>query len=145
MEPPQAVLPGANAGPDPQTKGEGGRVLVVDDEPEVAETLRDMLEREGFQADVSADGADAIERLQSRAYTLVVSDIRMPKFDGQALFHWINREMPELRTRIAFITGDTLGGDAAEFLQRSGCPYLEKPISPADLRRMLDKFRVRAD
>lgn len=122
-------------------RGMTGSALVVDDEAEVAEALREMLERDGFAVEVAHDGAAAVARLRLREYDVVLSDIRMPRMDGPALFAWIEQERPALRSRTGFITGDTLGAVAAEFLARTGAPHMEKPFSPASLRELIARLR----
>jgi DNA-binding response OmpR family regulator len=63
--------------------------------------------------------------------------LRMPDVDGPALFAWIEVTRPHLVKRTAFITGDTLGATAADFLARAGRPVLEKPFMPEELRRLM--------
>jgi CheY-like chemotaxis protein len=118
-----------------------GRALVIDDEDDVADTLRDMLTRMGFSVTVAIGGAagrDAMER--KTAFDLILSDIRMPDVDGAALYAWMADYRPELLNRIAFVTGDTMGGHAAEFLGAVDCPVLEKPFSAAALRELVDRM-----
>jgi two-component system NtrC family sensor kinase len=61
----------------------------------------------------------------------------MPDVDGPALFDWIESTRPDLRNRIGFITGDTLGPAAAGFLAKAGRPYLEKPFTPKAVREFV--------
>ena len=61
------------------------RVLVVDDDPGVRYTLREILESEGLAVEEAANGADALARFDARPAPLVVTDLRMPGLDGMAL------------------------------------------------------------
>ena len=61
----------------------------------------------------------------------------MPDGDGPSLYNWLLTHRPELSMRIGFISGDTLGPSAGRFLARSGCPLIEKPFTPADVRAFL--------
>jgi PAS domain S-box-containing protein len=131
-----ATVPPAQA-----PSGVKGSALVVDDEPEVAEALREMLMRDGYAVEVARDGEAARARLQRQDYDVIVSDIRMPGLDGPELFDWISRERPALRSRIGFVTGDTLGPLAGDFLKRSKVPYIEKPFSPASLRELVSRLK----
>ena len=74
---------------------------------------------------------------EGAAFDLVLSDIRMPDLDGPALYEWTSINRPDLLDKIAFVTGDTLGGLAADFLAKAGCPVLEKPFSPLGLRTLV--------
>lgn len=115
----------------------GGRALVVDDEPEVGETLGEMLTRQGFRVDVVTAAAEAQDLLAQGDYDVILSDLRMPGMDGPALYRWLCEQRPALAQRVGFVTGDTLGDAAATFLAKAGRPYLEKPFTPAGVRALL--------
>lgn len=120
---------------DPAEGARGrGRVLVIDDEEDVAETLADMIERMGLDVSVAIGGLAGQEALAHGArFDLILSDIRMPDMDGPALYAWIAAERPELAGTVAFVTGDTMSGHVAGFLADTRCPVLEKPFTPASL------------
>ncbi|HSW07981.1 hybrid sensor histidine kinase/response regulator [Aquabacterium sp.] len=109
------------------------RVLVVDDETEVAELIRDMLESAGHDVAVAESGAVALELLDTARFDAIVSDLRMPDMDGAALRREIQRLHPALAARLMFITGDTLSPGARDFLDATACPRLDKPFGKADL------------
>jgi PAS domain S-box-containing protein len=117
-----------------------GRALVVDDEPDVAEALAALLVAEGLSVDLATSGRDAQRQIASTRYDLILSDLRMPDLDGTALFAWLQEKYPNLATRTAFVTGDTLGPAAARFLAASGRPVLEKPFDPGSVRHLLDEL-----
>jgi two-component system NtrC family sensor kinase len=116
---------------------QGGRVLIVDDEPEIAQLLADMLRDQGFRGEVAASGSAALAALERHDYDAILCDVRMPDIDGQALFEWVVRARPHLVTRMAFVTGDSLGAGAGAFLATAGRPFLEKPFMPAELARLM--------
>ncbi|HEY9282733.1 MAG TPA: response regulator [Pyrinomonadaceae bacterium] len=64
------------------TAGEIDRVLVIDDEPSVADALRVILEDEGFAVVVAANGRDGIAAARSAAFSVTVTDLRLPDMDG---------------------------------------------------------------
>jgi PAS domain S-box-containing protein len=109
------------------------RVLVVDDEAEIAELLRAMLEHAGYEVAVAESGAVALQLLDAARFELIVSDLRMPDMDGAALWRAVRERSPSLAQRMLFVTGDTLSPDARQFLQDSRCASLDKPFSRADL------------
>lgn len=121
-----------------------GQALVIDDEPDVAEALAELLMLEGFRVDIAKSGLEAQALLAVHRYDLLLSDLRMPDLDGPALYAWIERERPELCARTAFVTGDTLGPAAAHFLACAGRPLLEKPFGPESLRRLLAELSDRS-
>lgn len=115
-----------------------GRALVIDDEEDVADTLCDMLVRQGLDVKVAIGGLAGQAAMAGGArFDIILSDIRMPDLDGPALYRWMTANRPELLGRIAFVTGDTLGDGASDFLRVNGCPVLEKPFSPAALRELV--------
>jgi two-component system NtrC family sensor kinase len=109
------------------------RVLVVDDEPELADVMREMLESAGHEVAVAESGAIALEMLAVARFDAIVSDLRMPDIDGAALWREVSRRRPRLARHMLFVTGDTLSPDAREFLKEARCTGLDKPFSKADL------------
>ncbi len=112
-------------------------ILVIDDEADVAELIADILTGDGHQVTLAASGDAAMERIDQGAFDLVLSDIRMPGLDGPGLFRIISETRPELKQRIAFITGDTMSGKVRSFLNSARCRYIEKPITPDDVRGLV--------
>jgi PAS domain S-box-containing protein len=115
------------------------RALVVDDEPEIALVVADVLRRAGYECDLASGGRDAqsLIELQDGGHELIVCDLRMPDLDGPSLFRWIEAHHPELTRRILFTTGDALGATAGRFLAESGRPVLEKPFAPSEILRLI--------
>lgn len=109
------------------------RVLVVDDEREIAELLRDMLRPAHYEVETALTGGQALERLRARHFDAVVADLHMPGLDGMALWREVGRVEPALARRMLFVTGDTLGREAGRFFAETGCPSLDKPFRRCDL------------
>lgn len=139
---PDTPIPSAPEPPTPASHAQR-RVLVVDDEAEIASTLAEILEGDGFTVDVADSGGAALARIDAGRYDLVLSDLRMPGLDGSALYRRLEAERPELARRMVIVTGDTLNPGAQEFLARSGLPCLEKPFDPADVRRVVAETLAR--
>lgn len=121
-----------------------GHALVVDDEADIADTLAELLEAQGFRVRIAGNGAEAKRQLASQDFDLILSDLRMPDIDGPALYAWIAAERPHLRDRIGFVTGDTMGPNAVRFLATTGRPSLEKPFTPHGLRDFVGRVRAGA-
>jgi two-component system NtrC family sensor kinase len=115
--------------------------LVLDDEPEIAALLADMLSRLGFDCEVVDTGEAALKRLAAQDYGLILCDLRMPGVDGPAVYEWLSRNRPHLCARVGFVTGDTLGSASEGFVARAGRPVLEKPFVPAALRQLVAEIR----
>ena len=123
---------------DPQERAL--RILVVDDELEVAHTLHDLLSRDGHTVYTADSGREAVDLLGRQSVDVVLSDLRMPGMDGPELYHAVADRWPHLVRRLGFITGDTLSAGAAHFLDKAERPYLEKPFTPDELRDLVDKL-----
>ncbi|HEX6376736.1 MAG TPA: PAS domain S-box protein [Allosphingosinicella sp.] len=120
--------------------GAGGRALIVEDEPDVAETLRELVEREGYEVTVAGDGAAALMALDRDDYDLILSDLRMPGVSGPDLHARLAETKPQLLDRMGFITGDTLGSSMDDFLRNCGRPVLEKPFTKVGVRCLIESI-----
>ncbi|MFM2279096.1 MAG: hypothetical protein RLZZ444_1327, partial [Pseudomonadota bacterium] len=121
-----------------------GAVLIVDDEPELAELISDMVSANGFPTICAQSGTAAQTILSNpdQPIEAILCDIRMPDGDGPSLYDWLSANRPALTMRIGFITGDTLGPSAGRFLARTGCPVIEKPFTPDDIARVLESLQT---
>jgi two-component system NtrC family sensor kinase len=119
--------------------------LIIDDERDIAEALADLLNLEGYSSEIAVGGVAARDRLASARgdFDLIVSDLRMPDMDGPALYTWLKANRPELASRLAFATGDTLSVSAARFLTAADRPFIEKPFTPEGLQRLVAQVRAR--
>ncbi len=113
------------------------RVLIVDDEPDVAATLAEMLGRDGHLVGVAHSAAEARERIGREPPDVLLSDLRMAGEDGISLHRWLSAADPELAARTIFVTGDTLGAQAQAFLAEGGHKVIEKPFTPDAIRAAL--------
>ena len=110
------------------------RILVVEDEPTVAQLIADVLGEEGHQVDTVLDSREGLERLSQQEYDLVICDLKMPYLDGRAFYRTLARVGSPLQHRIVFVTGDTLAPHTMEFLDSTGLPYLAKPFLVEELK-----------
>ena len=111
----------------------GSTVLVVEDEPALAAAVSEALTDAGFVVDRAGDGEEALRRVRSKTYDLIVCDLKMPKIDGMRFYQRLSDEDPDTARRVIFVTGDVAGTDAENFLQDSGCRWLAKPFRLGDL------------
>jgi PAS domain S-box-containing protein len=109
------------------------RILVVDDEAEIADMARAMLEGVGYEVATAESGAVALEMLEAARFDAIVSDLRMPEMDGAALWRAVRDRYPVLAQRVLFVTGDTLSPGSRQFLADTRCASLDKPFTKADL------------
>jgi len=131
----QLMLPGAaeveSGAPE---AGRCERVLVVEDEPTVAQLIADVLRDDGYRVDKVLDSREGLDRLSRQDYELVICDLKMPHLDGRAFYRALVHAGSPLQRRVIFVTGDTLAPHTLEFLESTGLPYLAKPFLVDELR-----------
>jgi two-component system NtrC family sensor kinase len=115
-------------------------VLIIDDEPDLAELIADIVAGQGYATAIAPSGHAAAKLIEATREDIaaILCDIRMPDGDGPSLYDWLSANRPALIHRIGFVTGDTLGPSAGRFLARTGCPVIEKPFTPADIASVLE-------
>ncbi|MEZ4644690.1 MAG: response regulator [Chloroflexota bacterium] len=123
----------------PSTPSTKAHLLVVDDEPEIAESLADFLvKKAGYQISLAHNGEQAIEFLQASVGTkteidLVLLDMRMPALSGLDVLSWI-RNHPALQyTRVVLLTAAASSHDKVEALSTGADDYITKPYYPQEL------------
>jgi CheY-like chemotaxis protein len=115
-------------------------ILLIEDEPSVTAFLRAALERRGYSVVTAVSGAEGLNLLNGGKYSGVISDIRMPgSVNGAEVHAWIQKNRPELCTRIILISGDTANSDTQALLARSGTPCIEKPFRVQQLMSVVEK------
>jgi DNA-binding response OmpR family regulator len=109
-------------------------ILVVEDEPTVAELIADVLTEEGYRVDTLLDSREALGRLEKKSYALVICDLKMPHTDGPGLYRALVRRENPMQHKLLFVTGDTMAPRTIEFLNSSALPYLAKPFLVEELK-----------
>ena len=122
-----------------------GRVLVVEDEPTISQVCLRVLGREGFEVDIAENGVEAQQKIKAKDYDICLIDIVTPVMDGKRLYHWIEKEHPELVTRVVFTTGDSINPDTRDFLERAGKPFLPKPFTLDELKAVIKETLGRVE
>lgn len=111
------------------------KVLIIDDERSIRNSLRDILEFEKFKVDEAADGEIALEKISDTLYDLILCDIKMPKKDGVEV---LEKGVQITEAPFIMISGHGTIDTAVECLKKGAFDYLEKPL---DLNRLLVTIR----
>ncbi|PYT80050.1 MAG: hypothetical protein DMG40_13675 [Acidobacteria bacterium] len=115
-------------------------ILLIEDEPSVIAFLRAALERRGYSVVNASSGEEGLKHLSKGRYAGVISDIRMPgAVNGAEVHEWIQKNRPELKSRIILISGDTANSETQTFLAQSGTPCIEKPFRVQQLITTVEK------
>jgi CheY-like chemotaxis protein len=111
------------------------RVLVVDDDPDTVEVVRQVLESAGAQVIAAASAGEALAALSARPPDVLLSDLGMPGEDGYALIRKIRSLDPARGGRVpaAALTAYTQAEDRRQALLAGFQVYLPKPVEPAEL------------
>lgn len=107
------------------------RVLLVDDELELARAIAERLEIRGIPAECAGSAREALDRLQEAEFDVVVADVRMPKMNGVQLARRIRRKHPGVA--VVLLTGHGSRRDAEEGEKAGAAAYLAKPFDLGDL------------
>lgn len=111
-----------------------GRVLVIDDDTATLMVLAKAFNREAYDVETASSAREALARLTRSDFDVIISDIRMPEFDGRQLFAFIEDHFPDYRSRVVFLTGDA-SPETLKFIGDSGAVHFTKP---PDLRELLE-------
>ena len=123
---------------------QGIRILVVDDDLSVCQSLRDLLTEEGCEVLTASGGREALAILETRSVDLVLSDVVMPDFDGHQLFQHVREHHPG----VPVVLMTAFHFDKDHVIKRSRLAGLEdvlykKPIDPARLREIIKRHARR--
>jgi DNA-binding NtrC family response regulator len=114
------------------------RILVVDDEEIVRESLSGWLAQDGYHVETAEDGPSAIERLKKQPWSVLLVDMKMPGMDGLQVLEQARQIQPDAVAVImtAFATVDT----AVSAMKLGAYDYLVKPFDPDELSLMMQKI-----
>jgi DNA-binding NtrC family response regulator len=114
-----------------------GRVLIVDDEPDMVENCARILKREGYECLTASDGRRALEILESARPDLLLTDLRMPELDGMALLRRAHEVDPAVP--VIMITAFASIESAVAAVKEGAFDYLPKTFSVDQLRVAVER------
>lgn len=107
------------------------KVLVIDDERIVLDSVRKILNAENFEVDVTPNGFEGIRFVQKNSYDIVLTDVRMPDISGKIVLREVKRTMPDLP--VIIISGFATVQSAIQCMRLGAATVLEKPFTPDEL------------
>ena len=116
------------------------KILIVDDDKGIRQTLRDILEFEKYKVEEAVDGLDCMVKIKQCQYDVVILDIKMPKMDGMDVIDRIQRLKPDLP--VVMISGHGNIDTAVEAVKKGAFDFIQKP---PDLNRLLITIRNAMD
>ncbi len=103
------------------------KVLIVDDDENIRNTMKAILEDEGYTVDLASSGNEAVQKTQKVAYNIALLDIRLPDMEGVELLKLMKDTTP--RTRKIMVTGYPSMQNAITALNKNADAYLIKPVN----------------
>jgi two-component system NtrC family sensor kinase len=117
------------------------RILLVDDEPEVADALSAMLAQEGAKIFRAESGAEALPMLETESWDAVFLDVRLPDLSGPEVYERLREMRPELARRVVFVTGGLWRRDSRLAAELPPQPILAKPCTHDQVREVLRQLK----
>ena len=122
----------------------GAHILLVDDNPIVSQVIIDILSLNGYGVDTALNGIAALEKIESRRYDLILTDLHMPELDGAGLYRELAKRQTHPPQKIIFLTGTAGTSEAHHLVRETGLPVLRKPFNLVELLELVQKVLVAA-
>jgi two-component system response regulator PilR (NtrC family) len=123
------------------------QILIVDDQINTCKSLQAILKKSGYRSEYLLSAEEALGRVRSGAFDIVISDIRMPGMDGMQLLEELKKIQPHLV--VIMVTGFATIKSAVEAIQKGAYDYLPKPFTPDEVRviiqRAAEKIRLESE
>lgn len=117
------------------------KILIAEDEIALRFLLSETLVDEGYEVEETEDGQEAIERLQSRAYDLVILDYMMPEKTGVEVCAWLRKTgNPNQQTPVILLTAKAQEKDRQNALDSGVNAYVTKPFSPLKFLQVIEEI-----
>ena len=112
-------------------------ILVIEDEDRVRDTIKDILELEGFNAIVAADGKSGLQQAQTCKPDLILCDVMMPELDGYGVLTALQQHSKTATIPFIFLTACATRSALRQGMELGADDYLTKPFTPDELRRAI--------
>lgn len=114
------------------------RILVVDDEKDVLEIIKDRLESYGYEVETLTDGLQCIEFLKKASADLILLDIEMPEMNGIEVLEIVHRDYPDIP--VVILSATKTKSTARRTLEKGAVDYILKPFNPEELMEKVRKY-----
>ncbi|MEW6387457.1 MAG: response regulator [Thermodesulfobacteriota bacterium] len=113
------------------------KIMVLDDEPIVCNRLKPALEKLGYEVDTFTQSIDAMQKIQSTVYDIIITDLKMKGIDGMKFLQEAKKRAPE--TEVIVITGFATLETAKESFQRGVFDFIAKPFKLSEIQQVVAK------
>jgi two-component system, NtrC family, sensor kinase len=115
-------------------RASANKILVIDDEENILELIKEALGVYGYNVETVCDGEAALRAVNNQSYDLIICDWKIPGISGQSIYERLREKNPQALEKFFFITGDILGESAEKFLRIEKKICLFKPFSIEQFR-----------
>ena len=113
------------------------KMIIIEDDEDILESLREILESEGYEVDTVTDGEEGIKKCRAKSFDLALLDIKLPGIDGTEVLEILHKEFPNMIK--IMITGYPSLENAVASLKKGADAYLMKPVNPLNLLRVINE------
>ena len=113
------------------------KILILDDEKNIRITIRRCLETINADIDDAISGEEALSKLKTNKYDLLLLDLKLPGIDGMEILRIARKQYPEME--IIIITAHGSVQNAVEAMKEGAFDFLEKPFTPSEIRQAVQK------
>lgn len=113
-------------------------ILIVDDNPNMSMLLSEMLEIFDYESEMAEDGLIALEKLEQRKFSLIITDMKMPNMTGLELLEEVRQKYPKLP--VVLISGYSVDSMSNENTEYKPDGFLSKPFMMTDVEELLESL-----
>lgn len=111
----------------------------MDDEFEITNVLKELLQDCNYDVDVAFDGIQALGKIREKNYDAILCDYLMPRMNGQVLYETLLKSHLEIASRFIFVTVNARIPEVSQFFDTFRIPHLEKPFRTADVIHLVER------
>ncbi len=115
------------------------QVLVVDDDFEMTNVLKELLSDHDFEVETAFDGVQALSKIKAKTYDAIICDYQMPRMNGQVLYETLLQSHPAAAARFIFVTANRSVPEVSRFLKLMRLPSLDKPFRSAEVVHLVQR------
>ena len=116
-------------------------ILIVEDDEMILRTLEFRLKKDGYRIEVARDGKDALSKLKSNTYNLVITDLMLPFVTGMEVLSYIKSNQPDLP--VIVLSGADEEGTIMDAFNLGADDFIAKPFSPGELTLRVKRLLIR--
>lgn len=119
-----------------------GKVLIVDDEPNILMSLEFLLKKGGYEVFIARDGREALDIVEAELPDIILLDVMMPEVDGYEVCQKVKNDVETRKIKIIFLSAKTKQEDIDKGYEMGADLYITKPFSTRNLMAQVDSLKT---